>query len=782
MTKAMAVDQQQQSHRPGLLKQTNKSHKHGKHKSKGSLETLRKGKVNIKVISKKVKKNTREDRRNQATQIRKNKRDEVLSSRRKFLEAPFMVAVVPLSNSIVLGDVMEMIEKADPEAVVTHSSEGHLHLSLPRFKQRFSFILLDTSNIFNVLDALKVADTVLFLMTPSEGIDPTGHVLMSAIVAQGLPTSAAAIFNLNDVAIKKRNECKQEIEKVVNKYIPEEKVMGLSNPTDVLNVMRKIGNQKQRKIVFRDRRPHLLAEKLDFIYKENDNTKGVLKVTGYLRGQNLSVNSLVHIPGWGDFQMLQIDISDDPHPLNPHKQDGMAEESVRVLDKADPAKQVSLQSEIVPDPMDAEQTWPTGEELAEAEANSSQRKEEAKTRARVKKVPRGFSDYQAAWIPDSDAEEEFMSSDEDSEEDNEEEEEDDDDAMSVAESSGKMEADEETMSTYSEVPVDKDKYDKAMDMEEEQEALAKLQEAHMDAQFPDELDTPLDTPARVRFQKYRGLESFRTSAWDPKENLPLDYARIFQFQNFDRTRKRVLKQIEDTEGAQSGWYITVHIDNVLESQFLAYQGAPFLIYGLLPHEHKMSVLNMLLKRPSTLQRTQDPVASKEELWFQCGFRRFKASPVFSQHTNGNKHKYERFFQPEATVIATCYAPILYPPAPVLAFKKMKDDSVELIAVGSVHSVNPDRLIVKRVILSGHPLKIHKRSAVVRFMFFNREDIEWFKPVELRTKYGRRGHIKEPLGTHGHMKCMFDGQLKSQDTVLMHLYKRVFPKWNYEVVS
>ena len=29
-----------------------------------------------------------------------------------------------------------------------------------------------------------------------------------------------------------------------------------------------------------------------------------------------------------------------------------------------------------------------------------------------------------------------------------------------------------------------------------------------------------------------------------------------------------------------------------------------------------------------------------------------------------------------------------------------------------------------------------------------------------------------------MKCVFDGQLNAQDTVLMSLYKRVFPKWAY----
>ena len=68
----------------------------------------------------------------------------------------------------------------------------------------------------------------------------------------------------------------------------------------------------------------------------------------------------------------------------------------------------------------------------------------------------------------------------------------------------------------------------------EVDELEALKAARMEALFPDEVDTPMDVAARVRFQKYRGLKSFRTTCWDPRENLPLDYARIWQFENFDR--------------------------------------------------------------------------------------------------------------------------------------------------------------------------------------------------------------------------------------------------------
>ena len=49
-----------------------------------------------------------------------------------------------------------------------------------------------------------------------------------------------------------------------------------------------------------------------------------------------------------------------------------------------------------------------------------------------------------------------------------------------------------------------------------------------DMDFPDEVDTPFKD-ARKRFQKYRGIKSLKTCDWDPYENLPEEYSKIFRF-------------------------------------------------------------------------------------------------------------------------------------------------------------------------------------------------------------------------------------------------------------
>lgn len=242
---------------------------------------------------------------------------------------------------------------------------------LPNFKQRFSFISPEIDNDFGLLDALKVADTALFISSAlEEPVDEWGEKVLALAMAQGMPTPVVVAMDIEGVNPKKRTTEKQNVQKLISKWLPEEKIMQLDKNSDGLNLFRRIGNQKRNVIHHREKRPYMLAEDVEYIPDSDGN--GTLKVSGYLRGMPLNVNGLVHITGLGDFQMSRIDGLDDPHPLILGKENGKPDSmeaeviKVSVLQKADPAKQESLLSENVPDPMEAEQTWPTDQEIEQA--------------------------------------------------------------------------------------------------------------------------------------------------------------------------------------------------------------------------------------------------------------------------------------------------------------------------------------------------------------------------------------------------------------------------------
>lgn len=93
---------------------------------------------------------------------------------------------------------------------------------------------------------------------------------------------------------------------------------------------------------------------------------------------------------------------------------------------------------------------------------------------------------------------------------------------------------------------------------------------------------------------------------------------------------------------------------------------PLTVYGLLQHEAKLSVVNFSMKKAASYTET---IRNKEELLLVCGLRSFTGQPVLSDDAQGaDKNKMERFLHPGKTAVGSLYAPISFPPLPLLAFK------------------------------------------------------------------------------------------------------------------
>eukprot|EP00435_Cladocopium_sp_Y103_P014377 s3596_g3.t1 len=223
------------------------------------------------------------------------------------------------------------------------------------------------------------------------------------------------------------------------------------------------------------------------------------------------------------------------------------------------------------------------------------------------------------------------------------------------------------------------------------------------------------------------------------------------------------------------------------------QGVPFILSGLFDCEQKV-------------------MKSKDEVVMHAGFRRFSARPIYSEiprtSSTNKKYKFMRFLHQEITACASFYAPVVFPPCRLLMSVQPEGAiTPELAAAGSIVSVDPKQLIIKRIILTGaQPGSTMDLSvtyiAIQRdgtwpwqwqdILFGPKRTKRWFASCSSihwisdgssrlnsppRKAYEDRGHIKESLGTHGYMKCRFSAHIKQDDTVCMNLYKRVYPKWH-----
>lgn len=736
-----------------------------RHSSKGAIKNKTKGKIEKESNSLKQKKGSSKlERKNLAKQLRENKITQTAEIRKVFdgvHGAEKIITVIPLTDDVTPEEIVnKLIDTANTEDASMIQGPSVTSVRINKYKSNLKFIIPDFNNFVSILDAAKVADYVVFGLSGTSEVDPEyGEQIIRALELQGIGHAMGVVTNLSVAQPKEKFQLdlKQSLQSYFKHFFPaEEKIYNLENSSDALVAIRTLCQRFPKSITWRDSRGWIVADEVNW---ENSNSQdaqeGYLTVEGTVRGIGFNANRLVHIPGHGDFQIERIERiqRNDLEAFN-------ADENQETLD------------ELAPNELSMED-WEDEEEYnyddGEAVRYDNGYLPAEKVEKKKLNLPEGTSDYQAKWFLEDDIVEEDDEDLEDDEITSEPELVDDDEQMDVEDMQS------EPADLQSEMFVE-------LSPEEEERQLQMYREKEEeDYEFPDEVELNPTESGKERLKRFRGLKNLHNSIWDCDEydpKAPSEWRRLLRISNFKATKNKILKdsikEAQVTTGSRVKLYIKA--PQFITSKISNWKEIPLIVYGLLEHEHKMAVVNFSIQPWEDYEK---PIPSKDTIVVQYGPRRQVIKPLYSAASNNpnNVHKYERFLHKDSVGIATAIAPANFTNAPAIFFKQSSESpkKIELLGKGSFLNAEHQRVLAKRAILTGHPLKIHKNVVTIRYMFFNADDIQFFKAVPLFTKSGRSGFIKESLGTHGYFKANFDGKISSQDTVAMSLYKRVWPR-------
>lgn len=728
------------------------------------------------------------DRRNQAKQARLTKHKEHLKETSIFSGkdgAPRIVAVVPLCAD---GDAATAIQQLNGSLDLdTEVQNGNFRVSVDRFKQKLQYIPLKR-DLNACLDAARVADFVVVILSANNEVDTLGELILRSIESQGMSTLFTVVQGLDNVELSKQKPgIVGSLKSFITHFHPDqEKLYSLENRQECSNLMRSLCNTTPKGIRWREDRSWMLAEDIKFGSSESESTI----ITGVVRGRGLKADRLVQIGDWGAYQVEKI----VAFPLTKHGKkvgdNSIDGEGEKVLEE--PSADQDDLNELAPEDvvMDADDdadmvAEPAPKKGVLLDEHHYFSDEEAEAKKIKKKVPKGTSDYQSAWylddVSDSGSDMEDIEMDEKNDEDEEIGAEDGVEGYALPEPT-EAGPSEYPRSEMMDVP----------DEDEDAQQLAqyrsrKRDEAEDDLEFPDEIELHPNVLARERLSRYRGLKSLRTSPWQEDEDRayePEDWRRLLQVPDYNSSKSRAVREAL-VGGVEPGTRVQVFVKGVSPSLAESYKAdSPVTLFSLLRHEIKKTSLNYLINLSNDYGKS---IRSKDELIAQCGPRRMVIKPIFSNpgSTPNDVHKFCRFLHPGQSAIASFTGPMTWGSVPVMFFKRTapgsvnaggeEDQGLTLVGTGTALPPSTSRVVAKRIILTGHPYHINKKVVTIRYMFFNREDVEWFKALPLWTRRGRSGFFKEPLGTHGYFKANFDGRINPQDAIGVSLYKRMWPR-------
>lgn len=287
-----------------------------------------------------------------------------------------------------------------------------------------------------------------------------------------------------------------------------------------------------------------------------------------------------------------------------------------------------------------------------------------------------------------------------------------------------------------------------MDDVEESTDEFSLEEEESGVDLNDSVNRP-EEDLISKFAEYRGIRNLATCTFKGQKN-PEHYNDIV----FMKNTKYALSKINNNENLipkNKLVFLKIRIFEPIQENI-------FVLFNLFGYETRKTIHNFDFLSPTILP---------EIITIDNGFRIYNTKAVSTRNLNNNLFKVE----PSLTDgVVSFIGPFNF--FDTTAFL-LSEGLNTLRAVRLLNGKSQDRIFFESVYLKGKPIKICKSYVVVKGMFHNKEQVEYFRNIQVASKNDISGFIKKPLGTKGLFKAYFSQQVKHGEYITMTLYKRTY---------
>lgn len=140
----------------------------------------------------------------------------------------------------------------------------------------------------------------MFALSSAVEVDTWGDTLLRALQAQGLPEVITVVASESPLDPKSKPGVLKSLLSFIQYFVPSQtRIYDLHTSADKLNALRALCEGRPEDVKWRESRAYILGEDVQW-------SEGTLAVTGVVRGLSLSVNRLVHLPNFGDYQVSKV--------------------------------------------------------------------------------------------------------------------------------------------------------------------------------------------------------------------------------------------------------------------------------------------------------------------------------------------------------------------------------------------------------------------------------------------------------------------------------------------